>query len=218
MRIRILLLLWIAALACSAVIHWITGIAQSEISHCSSGGGCHVFIRGTDLGSPFAPPTVVLGDAGQVSLECPGVPGSAFQINVDDSSTRRRSLAHSAWPRWPEDVGSSAISRELQLTTGSRYWLHLICKTSGAPCAVGVRILTSNAPRSPALAESVWRPPVRRGAPWDDRAASCSEITDKAECCAQIDQSGTYFNNERFSRACDTVTAACAVAQEMKAL
>ena len=34
---------------------------RSAIAHASSGGGTHIYIQGTDIGSAFAPPTVTIG-------------------------------------------------------------------------------------------------------------------------------------------------------------
>ena len=66
---RVFLLLVSLALAqASGVIKDIWGTKRSEILHASSGGGTHVYISGTDIGSAFAPPTVTLGLRGQV--EC----------------------------------------------------------------------------------------------------------------------------------------------------
>ena len=52
----------------TAVVTQLQGANASVLSHCSSGGGSHVYISGTDIGSAFAPPTVLIGTTGQV--EC----------------------------------------------------------------------------------------------------------------------------------------------------
>lgn len=50
------------------VIQRVHGANNSEVSHASSGGGTHVYITGTNLGSAFAPPSVYLGD--KLEVEC----------------------------------------------------------------------------------------------------------------------------------------------------
>ncbi|KOO31606.1 fibrocystin [Chrysochromulina tobinii] len=54
-------LLMLPAFALGMVIQKINGAGQSEISHASSGGGTHIYISGTDIGSAFAPPKVFIG-------------------------------------------------------------------------------------------------------------------------------------------------------------
>ena len=66
--VRPLLCVLLLPIARAAVVQDIWGTHRSEVLFASSGGGTHVYLSGTDLGSPFAPPTVVLGLRGQV--EC----------------------------------------------------------------------------------------------------------------------------------------------------
>ena len=40
----------------------------SELEWCASGGGTHVYISGTNLGTAFAPPAIYLGD--KLEVEC----------------------------------------------------------------------------------------------------------------------------------------------------
>ena len=65
---RFLWLLVIASLPVrsnAAVIQRIFGTNASELSRLGPGGGGHIFLTGIDLGSAFAPPTVLLGAGGQ---------------------------------------------------------------------------------------------------------------------------------------------------------
>ena len=55
------LLLMMPACAMGMVIQRVTGAGQSEITHASSGGGTHIYLAGTDIGSAFAPPSVFIG-------------------------------------------------------------------------------------------------------------------------------------------------------------
>lgn len=52
----------------AAVINRVTGSNHSELTHASSGGGTHVYLTGTDIGSAFAPPLVFIGTSAQA--EC----------------------------------------------------------------------------------------------------------------------------------------------------
>ena len=65
-----LLLLGLLSLpgAQSMVIQRVHGMADSEIAFASSGGGTHMYLTGTDLGSAFAPPSVYIGSRAQI--EC----------------------------------------------------------------------------------------------------------------------------------------------------
>ena len=65
---RMLIALLLVASARAMVIKNITGPDDSEVSHCSSGGGCHLYLTGTDLGSAFAPPLVYIGY--RMEIEC----------------------------------------------------------------------------------------------------------------------------------------------------
>ena len=58
---KLVALFTIPALVHSAIIQRVTGANQSEVSHASCGGGTHVYIAGTDIGSAFAPPVVFVG-------------------------------------------------------------------------------------------------------------------------------------------------------------
>lgn len=53
----------------AAILRDIRGVQQSEVLFASSGGGTHVYLSGTDIGSAFAPPIVVLGERGQVDCK-----------------------------------------------------------------------------------------------------------------------------------------------------
>ena len=48
----------------AAVIQRIEGSNHSEVAFVSAGGGTHVYLTGTSLGSAFAPPTILVGNAG----------------------------------------------------------------------------------------------------------------------------------------------------------
>ena len=56
-----LLMLGSVDLACAMVIQRVFGANNSEVMFASSGGGTHVYLAGTDLGSAFAPPQIFLG-------------------------------------------------------------------------------------------------------------------------------------------------------------
>ena len=43
------------------VIQRVFGANDSEVGHASAGGGTHVYLAGTDIGSAFAPPEVFIG-------------------------------------------------------------------------------------------------------------------------------------------------------------
>ena len=64
-----LLFLASVPLAAPAVVKSVFGSNSSELTHCSSGGGCHIYLTGTNLGSAFAPPTVLLGERYQVGCD-----------------------------------------------------------------------------------------------------------------------------------------------------
>ena len=64
----ILLCLIMVPLAGAAIVKDVWGANRSELLFASSGGGTHVYLSGTDIGSAFAPPIVLLGLRGQV--EC----------------------------------------------------------------------------------------------------------------------------------------------------
>ena len=69
MSSRVLLLAaGLLPLVSASVIKDLHGPQRSEVLYASSGGGTHVYISGTDIGSAFAPPTVALGHRGEV--EC----------------------------------------------------------------------------------------------------------------------------------------------------
>ena len=57
----LLLLLGLASVGQAAVVNRIFGANQSEISYASAGGGTHLYISGTGIGSAFSPPTVFVG-------------------------------------------------------------------------------------------------------------------------------------------------------------
>ena len=125
-----------------------------------------------------------------VLLSCPAIPGDAFPINIDDPQPRRRNMAFQPWPVSAEYANSTAVSRPLELVAGERYWLHLECiagEQASATCGVGTRILKTErkAPRAASLASKRWRARVHRGESM--HAVRCSEISDKAECCATVD-------------------------------
>ena len=50
------------------VIHRVTGPDEAEIANASAGGGMHLIVTGTDLGSPFSPPIIRVGVNGDA--EC----------------------------------------------------------------------------------------------------------------------------------------------------
>ena len=119
-----------------------------------------------------------------------GIDGDSFPINLADPSARRRARAHHPWPVWPEDADSAAVSPPVDLVSGQRIWLHLECSTvwgDDATCAVGTRILTPTTPHATSLGSSSrrWRARVKPDAGSTD-ARTCTQITDKSECCAVI--------------------------------
>ena len=59
--LSVLMLALVALPVRGMVIQRVTGANDSEVSHASSGGGAHVYIMGTDIGSAFAPPFVYVG-------------------------------------------------------------------------------------------------------------------------------------------------------------
>ena len=69
------------AVANGAVITRLTGVNRSEIHQASAGGGTHVYLLGTSLGSAFSPPTVRIGITAGAGTECV----------VQDSSALKRS-------------------------------------------------------------------------------------------------------------------------------
>ena len=72
-------LLALLATAHGMVIQRVTGPNEAEISHASAGGGVHIIVTGTDLGSTFAPPTIRVG-----------INGDAECVVQTFSSTRNR--------------------------------------------------------------------------------------------------------------------------------
>ena len=87
-RLAIFLLL-AARLSDAAVIQRVFGANSSEISHASAGGGTHVYLAGSGIGSAFAPPTVYVGIG--ADAEC---------VVQPFTSTRNRqcALKHAAHP------------------------------------------------------------------------------------------------------------------------
>lgn len=67
-RIAAASLLLLFASVQGAVINRVTGSNRSELTHASSGGGTHVYLTGSDIGSAFAPPVVLIGI--QAQAEC----------------------------------------------------------------------------------------------------------------------------------------------------
>ena len=66
------------------VIQQMHGANNSELSHCSSAGGCHVYLKGVDLGGPFSPPKVYVGH--RFEIEC------VVQPRCKDSEQSSRSF------------------------------------------------------------------------------------------------------------------------------
>ena len=67
--LHVFLTLLLLPLTGAAVIKDLHGPQHSEILFASSGGGTHVYISGTDIGTAFAPPTVALGIGGHVKCK-----------------------------------------------------------------------------------------------------------------------------------------------------
>jgi hypothetical protein len=67
MMARPLLCILYLPFARSAVVKDIWGANRSELLYASSGGGTHVYFSGVDIGSAFAPPTILIGQQGKVA-------------------------------------------------------------------------------------------------------------------------------------------------------
>ena len=63
-----------------AVVQKIWGANDSQVLHASCGGGTHVYFSGANIGTAFAPPTVLLGLRGQ--LECTPQPFTSGRNRV----------------------------------------------------------------------------------------------------------------------------------------
>ena len=62
MRAWLLCLLGILVAPCRAmVIQRVIGANRSEVAYASAGGGTHIYLAGTGIGSAFAPPDVFIG-------------------------------------------------------------------------------------------------------------------------------------------------------------
>lgn len=77
---RLLLFCVLAPSPRSAVVKDIWGANHSELLFASSGGGTHVYLSGVDIGSAFAPPTILLGIRGHV--ECKVQPFTSAKNRV----------------------------------------------------------------------------------------------------------------------------------------
>ena len=67
MMARPLLCILYLPFARSAVVKDIWGANRSELLYASSGGGTHVYLSGADIGSAFAPPTILMGQQGKIA-------------------------------------------------------------------------------------------------------------------------------------------------------
>lgn len=67
-HISYFLLLAFVARSSAGVVTRVNGPADSEVTHASVGGNIHIYLTGTDIGTPFAPPSVRVGING--GAEC----------------------------------------------------------------------------------------------------------------------------------------------------
>ena len=58
-----------AAAACPSQIQRITGPGGTPITHASVAGGSHIYLSGTNLGSPFNPPIVFIGSVARCDVQ-----------------------------------------------------------------------------------------------------------------------------------------------------
>lgn len=114
----------------AAVIRDIWGANHSEVLYASSGGGTHVYISGTDIGSAFAPPTVLLGLQGQV--ECKVQPFTSARNRMHCIV----SAANAPAPLPEYTASGSFVSLPLRMITRGRLVECWHNGTLGAPCAV----------------------------------------------------------------------------------
>ena len=77
------LLLLLGGLACTygAVVQRVTGPDESEITHASVGGGVNVYLTGSALGTPFNPPTVLVGINGDAECVIQGFTSSVARLH-----------------------------------------------------------------------------------------------------------------------------------------
>ena len=77
------LLLLLGGLACThgAVVQRVTGPDESEITHASAGGGVSVYLTGSALGTPFNPPTVLVGINGDAECVVQGFTSSTARLH-----------------------------------------------------------------------------------------------------------------------------------------
>ena len=77
------LLLLLGELACTygAVVQRVTGPDESEITHASVGGGVNVYLTGSALGTPFNPPTVLVGINGDAECVIQGFTSSVARLH-----------------------------------------------------------------------------------------------------------------------------------------
>ena len=80
---RALLVLVLAALhlASGSVVQRVTGPDESEITHASAGGGVNVYLAGSDLGTAFNPPTILVGIKGDAECVVQGFTSSNSRIH-----------------------------------------------------------------------------------------------------------------------------------------
>eukprot|EP00908_Phaeocystis_cordata_P019737 Transcript_31336.p1 GENE.Transcript_31336~~Transcript_31336.p1 ORF type:complete len:258 (-),score=16.57 Transcript_31336:1252-2025(-) len=64
-----------------AVVRRVSGPDESEITHASAGGGVSVYLTGSALGTPFNPPTVLVGTKGDAECVVQGFTSSLTRLH-----------------------------------------------------------------------------------------------------------------------------------------
>ena len=74
-------LLLLPSNASAGVIARVSGPNQSEVSHASCGGNVHVYVTGTNIGTPFAPPQIRVGIHGDAECRVQGFTSSKTRLH-----------------------------------------------------------------------------------------------------------------------------------------
>ena len=127
---RNLLLLLLLPFAHAAVVKDIWGANRSEILFASSGGGTHVYLSGVDIGSAFAPPTVLIGTRGEIECAVQPFTSARNRMHCIISS------ANAPAPLSQYDPSGTFVSRPLSVYARGQLAQCWHEGTTGADCAV----------------------------------------------------------------------------------
>ena len=78
---QLLLVLFTALRSHAAVVQDLWGADRSELLYASSGGGTHIYFSGSNIGSAFAPPTVLIGHRGEIECRVQPCAGMEYPLS-----------------------------------------------------------------------------------------------------------------------------------------